>query len=40
MTEMSAEEVWNFLMEGTRTSHVATVRADGLSGSRGWALRR
>ena len=29
MAEMTAREVWDFLMEGTRTAHVATVRADG-----------
>jgi PPOX class probable F420-dependent enzyme len=26
---MTAEETWDFLMEGTRTAHLATVRADG-----------
>jgi PPOX class probable F420-dependent enzyme len=29
MAEMTAREVWDFLMKGTRTAHVATVRADG-----------
>jgi PPOX class probable F420-dependent enzyme len=29
MAAMTAAETWNFLMEGTRTAHVATVRADG-----------
>jgi PPOX class probable F420-dependent enzyme len=26
---MTARETWDFLMEGTRTAHLATVRADG-----------
>jgi PPOX class probable F420-dependent enzyme len=26
---MTAQETWDFLMEGTRTAHLATVRADG-----------
>jgi hypothetical protein len=26
---MTAQETWDFLMEGTRTAHVATVRASG-----------
>jgi PPOX class probable F420-dependent enzyme len=26
---MTAQDVWDFLVEGTRTAHVATVRADG-----------
>ena len=29
MAEMTAQEVWDFLMKGTRTAHVATVRGDG-----------
>ena len=29
MAAMTAAETWDFLMEGTRTAHVATVRADG-----------
>ena len=29
MPAMTATETWDFLMEGTRTAHVATVRADG-----------
>ena len=29
MAAMTATETWDFLMEGTRTAHVATVRADG-----------
>ena len=29
MAAMTTAETWNFLMEGTRTAHVATVRADG-----------
>src|SRR5882757_1628871 len=29
MAAMTAAETWNFLMEGTRTAHVATVRAGG-----------
>jgi hypothetical protein len=29
MPAMTAQETWDFLMEGTRTGHVATVRADG-----------
>ena len=29
MTAMTAQETWDFLMEGTRTAHLATVRADG-----------
>jgi hypothetical protein len=29
MAEMTAQEIWDFLMKGTRTAHVATVRADG-----------
>jgi PPOX class probable F420-dependent enzyme len=29
MADMTAKETWDFLMEGTRTAHVATVRADG-----------
>jgi PPOX class probable F420-dependent enzyme len=29
MAAMSAAETWDFLMEGTRTAHLATVRADG-----------
>ena len=29
MAEMTAREVWDFLMKGTRTAHVAAVRADG-----------
>jgi PPOX class probable F420-dependent enzyme len=29
MAPMTAEETWDFLMAGTRTVHVATVRADG-----------
>jgi PPOX class probable F420-dependent enzyme len=29
MAEMSEEEVYDFLGEGTRTGHIATVRADG-----------
>lgn len=29
MAAMTAEETWDFLMEGTRTGHLATVRADG-----------
>jgi PPOX class probable F420-dependent enzyme len=29
MTAMTAQETWDFLMEGTRTAHLATMRADG-----------
>ncbi len=29
MTAMTPERTWDFLMEGTRTAHLATVRADG-----------
>ena len=29
MVPMTAQETWDFLMEGTRTAHLATVRADG-----------
>ena len=29
MVAMTAQETWDFLMDGTRTAHVATVRADG-----------
>ena len=29
MVAMTDEETWDFLMEGTRTGHLATVRADG-----------
>src|ERR1019366_8652510 len=29
MAEMTAREVWDFLMKGTRTAHVATLRAGG-----------
>ncbi len=29
MAAMTAEETWDFLMAGTRTAQVATVRADG-----------
>ena len=29
MAAMTAAETWDFLMEGTRTGHLATVRADG-----------
>jgi PPOX class probable F420-dependent enzyme len=29
MADMTAAETWDFLMDGTRTAHVATVRADG-----------
>ena len=29
MVAMTAQETWDFLMEGTRTAHLATVRADG-----------
>ncbi len=29
MAGMTAEQTWAFLMAGTRTGHVATVRADG-----------
>ena len=29
MAAMTATETWDFLMEGTRTAHVATVLADG-----------
>ncbi len=29
MTAMTAQESWDFLMAGTRTAHLATVRADG-----------
>jgi PPOX class probable F420-dependent enzyme len=29
MAAMTAEETWDFLMDGTRTAHLATVRADG-----------
>ena len=29
MAAMTARETWDFLMEGTRTAHLATVRADG-----------
>ena len=29
MAAMTAQETWDFLMEGTRTGHLATVRADG-----------
>ncbi len=29
MAAMTAGETWDFLMAGTRTAHVATVRADG-----------
>ena len=29
MARMTTEETWDFLMAGTRTAHVATVRADG-----------
>jgi len=29
MAAMTAQETWDFLMEGTRTAHLATVRADG-----------
>ena len=28
MAAMTATETWDFLMDGTRTAHVATVRAD------------
>jgi PPOX class probable F420-dependent enzyme len=26
---MSEQEIWNFLTEGTRTAHIATIRSDG-----------
>jgi len=29
MTAVTAKQTWDFLMEGTRTAHLATVRADG-----------
>ncbi len=29
MPDMNQQEIWAFLSEGTRTAHVATVRADG-----------
>ncbi|MFI5067603.1 MAG: TIGR03618 family F420-dependent PPOX class oxidoreductase [Streptosporangiales bacterium] len=29
MAPMTTDETWDFLMAGTRTAHVATVRADG-----------
>jgi PPOX class probable F420-dependent enzyme len=29
MVAMTAQKTWDFLVEGTRTAHVATVRADG-----------
>ena len=29
MAPMTTEEAWDSLMAGTRTAHVATVRADG-----------
>jgi PPOX class probable F420-dependent enzyme len=29
MASMTAEDTWDFLMAGTRTGHLATVRADG-----------
>jgi hypothetical protein len=29
MAEMTAQEIRDFPMKGTRTAHVATVRADG-----------
>jgi PPOX class probable F420-dependent enzyme len=29
MAAMTAQETWDFLLEGTRTGHLATVRADG-----------
>lgn len=29
MVAMTAQETWEFLMEGTRTAHLATARADG-----------
>jgi PPOX class probable F420-dependent enzyme len=29
MVAMTSQETWDFLMEGTRTAHLATVRADG-----------
>jgi PPOX class probable F420-dependent enzyme len=29
MADMTARQMWDFLMEGTRIAHVATVRADG-----------
>lgn len=29
MAAMTAAETWDFLMAGTRTAHLATVRADG-----------
>jgi len=29
MAAMTPEQTWDFLMEGTRTAHLATVRADG-----------
>ena len=29
MPGMSEQEIWNFLTEGTRTAHIATIRADG-----------
>ena len=29
MPSMTEQEIWNFLTEGTRTAHIATIRADG-----------
>ena len=29
MPVMSEQEIWDFLTEGTRTAHIATIRADG-----------
>ena len=29
MPGMSEQEIWDFLTEGTRTAHVATIRSDG-----------
>ena len=29
MPGMSEQEIWNFLTEGTRTAHIATIRSDG-----------
>ena len=28
MPVMSEQEIWNFLTEGTRTAHIATIRSD------------
>ena len=29
MPSMTEQEIWNFLTEGTRTAHIATIRSDG-----------